>query len=163
MRQTAKDLIAEVIKRYYSEEEVLTARDLLLKSYDGLFVYEMKNRRNSKPSVAGKGKSKHESFIEDILCAMYELDKKRIVTGFCANNLARLPKCDPKEVDPYSNLQLILDLKERVKNLEDGAGSIHAQLLTHTENFKEKSNEISVHETTLAEHGVSLTDIETCI
>ena len=37
MRQTAKDNIAEVIKRFYSEEEVLVARDVLLKAYDGQF------------------------------------------------------------------------------------------------------------------------------
>ena len=163
MRQTAKELIAEVIKRFYSDVEVMEARDVLQKAYDGQFVYKMKTRRDTKPTATQKGKSKFESFIEDILCVMYELDKNRIVTGICATNLARLPKCDPKEVDPYSNLQLILDLKERVMNLEDSSGSMHAQLLSHDEHFKEKSKKINDHETTLTNHEVAITNIDTCI
>ena len=162
MRQTAKDNIADVLKRFYCDEEVSIARDELIKAYDGQFVYKMKNRRDSKPTAASKGKCKYESIIEDILCVMYELDKNRIVTNFCATNLARLPKYDPKEVDPFSNLQLILDLKERVKNLEDGAGSINAKLISHAEDFKAKSRQIAEHDTTLSEHEIAISEHDIC-
>ena len=154
MQRTPQDNIGEVLRRFYSDEELMTARDVLISSHTGSFDYEMKERSNTTGPKASRGKKKAESVIEDILIVMYELDRKKIVTEFVVRDLARLPKCDPKDVDPYSNLQYIIDLQQRVKNLEDNAGSIKAQLLTQSENTKTNTNTLADHETMFAEHEV---------
>ena len=100
INRTAKENIGEVLKRFYGDEEVFTARDVLISHYNASFEYEMKERRNTGPTKQTKGKKKSESVIEDILNVMYELDRKKVVTDFVARNLLRLPKCDPKDVDP---------------------------------------------------------------
>ena len=107
--------------------------------YDGQFSHEMKPRRNTKPSRTQKGKDKYVSIVDDIIAVMLELDKKEITTCFVATNLARLPRCDPKDVDPYGNLQLILELHERVQGLEDNLGSVKAQALVTSEDVKKNS------------------------
>ena len=71
----------------------MTARDVLIKAHNGDYEHEMKIRRDTTASRGpGKGKKKEESVIEDILTAMFELDRKKIVSNFVALNLARLPK-----------------------------------------------------------------------
>ena len=160
MNRTAKVNIGEVLKRFYGDEEVLLARDVLITHYSESFEYDMKERRNTGPTKQNKGKKKSESVIEDILNVMYELDRKKVVTDFVARNLLRLPKCDPKDVDPYSNLQLILDLKRRISTLEDNAGSITAQVISNTENVKSNSNILAQHESVYSEHEASISDHE---
>ena len=73
---------------------------------------------------------------KDVLAVMYELDKNKIETSFVAVNVSRIPRCDPKDVDPYANLQLILDLQDRVQQIEDNVGSVHAQVITNKENIE---------------------------
>ena len=110
--RTAIENIANVIKRFYNEGEIIKAKDTLATAYKGKFTYELRNRRNTGPSKNKQAKQKFEATVDDIMAVMKELDEKGIVTCFVATNLARLPNCDPKDVDPYCNHQLILELKK---------------------------------------------------
>ena len=141
----------------------MAAKEVLIKAHSGSYDHEMKNRRDTTSSRGTKGKKKEESVIEDILSVMYELDIKKIVTKFVALNLLRLPKCDPKDVDPYSNLQYILDLQQRMQKLEDSTGLMQAQINSNKEDIKENNRTLDQHETNYAEHEVALTDHEKLI
>ena len=160
IKRTPMDNIGEVLKRFYSEEEVTIARDVLIEHYSEIYDYDMKDRHNTTASRGAKGKKKSESFIEDILNVMYELDRKSVITVFVVRNLARLPRCDPKDVDPYGNLQLILDLQERVRNLEDNMGSVQAQVIGNIQNIKLNDEVLAQHEIVYAEHDTHLQEIE---
>ena len=59
------------------------------------------------------------STVDDILTVLTELDGKGVSAPFVAKDLNRLPKCEPKHIDPYANYQLIMALQERVHRLKD--------------------------------------------
>ena len=149
MHRSPRDNIAEVIYRFYDVEEIIKAKDALAVNYQGQFTYELKNRRNTKPSKTNTGKLKGESTLGDILSVMYELDKKKVKTSFVARHVSRIPKCDPKDVDPFANLQLIIKLQKRLKELEESVGSVHAQAISNKEVSENNSK--------------SITDIETAV
>ena len=163
MHRSPKDNIAEVINRFYSDEEVITAKDILDDNYQGCFTHELKNRRNTRPSKNSRGKDETESTVDDILIVMYELDKSKIDTSFVALNLARLPKCDPKDVDPFSNLQLILSLQERLQQLEDNVGSVHVEVISNTESLKRNTKSIDEIEDVIAKMVVNEASFEKVI
>ena len=156
MHRTAKENIADVLCKFFCEEEVITAKEMLKTFYKGRFTYEMKDRRNTTGTQVKPGKNKTDSVINDILSVMYELDEKKIVTEFVVKDLSRLPKCDPKEVDPYSNLQLIIDLQQRLYNLENTAGSMQAQLISNVESIKFNNVTLARHETVYGQHEIDI-------
>ncbi len=65
---------------------------------------------------------KLDLIIDDIISAMLELDQKGIHTNFVANHILKLPKCDPKDIDPYTTLQRLLKLEDRMSALETDVG-----------------------------------------
>lgn len=69
------------------------------------------------------------STVDDIMTVIMELDGKGVSTSFVAKNLNRLPKCDPKDIDPYANHQLIMALQERVHRLEDNMSEAKAEII----------------------------------
>ena len=151
MHRSPSENIADVITRFHSEDEIIKAKDVLSTNYQGRFIYEMKNRRNTKPSKTAKGKHKAESTVDDILAVMKELDKNKIKTSFVAINVLRIPKCDPKDVDPYANLQLILSLQERLQQLEENVGLVQAQTISNTETSESNCKSIDELETAMVQ------------
>ncbi|MPC73543.1 hypothetical protein E2C01_067876 [Portunus trituberculatus] len=103
---------------------------MLVNKHDILIDHEIRKRRN----VAGKTKS--ESTVEDILTVMMNLDSKGITTSFVAKDLNRLPKYDPKDIDPYGNHQLIMALQEWVQRLEDNISEAKAEIFCNQDGLR---------------------------
>ena len=91
---------------------------------------------------------------EDIVSAMHELDVKSIETNFVAKNLSRLPKCDPKDLDPYAAMEMILGLEDRLKKMESTMGETVARQITQAEDIKYVKDSMKTHELILSNTAV---------
>lgn len=140
VQRSTKENIAACVGRFYSLERVVEARDLLSRMYDSKLSTKLKNRRNTS------NKMKIEQTSDDIVTAMVELDRKGIETNFVAKNVLQLPRCDPKDIDPYATLHRLLMLEERVKSLETGVGDNKADLLMQNDNMTKMKQVIDTHE-----------------
>ena len=72
---------------------------------------------------------KADSIIEDIINAMIDIDQKGGTTNFVARNIDRLPRCDPKDIDPYANLQRLLVMEEKLKIVEEKLNASQADVV----------------------------------
>ena len=142
MKRSVITNIVEVISRYYSWDEISFARELLINHYGdcvGLGQI-LKNRRTTT------GKQKCVTCSEDIVNALHELDANGIITNFVARNLGRLPKCDPKDIDPYTAMQMIFSMEERIKTVEDNLSEARAHIINQEENLKCLSESVKTQE-----------------
>lgn len=144
MKRTTHVNITEVIASHFSLEEVIQARDILIGNYDDKIGHLLKNRRNTQNKV------KCVSMTEDIMNALQELDMKSIETHFVAKNLSRLPKCDPKDIDPYATMQLLLAIDDRLKKVEDNMGEAMAKVIYQDDGLKSLKDTVETHELLLS-------------
>ena len=70
LHRSAKDNIADVVCKFYSQEEISDAKQKI-SLYDDVLQVKLKARRNTN------AKLKLEAEVGDILNALYDLDKKR--------------------------------------------------------------------------------------
>ena len=143
MHRSAKESIADVVCRFYSPEEISDAKSKICLFEKHLQV-KLKTRRN------GKGKLKIEAEVADILNALYELDKKEIKTRFLSENMARIPPCNPSEVDPYSNMLCITDLQTENKSVKENLGAVKAHAISNSDKISELNEAIQEIKSLLA-------------
>ena len=91
---------------------------------------------------------------EDLVSAMQELDVKNIETNFVAKNLSRVPKSDPKDLDPYAAMEMILALEERLKKMENTMGETVVRQITHEDDIKFVKDSVKTHEVILSNTAV---------
>ena len=144
MKRSVSNNIAEVISRHFSVEEISEARDVLKNNYDDNVNHLLKDRRNTST------KAKCVTMAEDIVSAMQELDVKGFETNFVAKNLCRLPKCDPKDLDPYAAMEMILALEDRLKKMESTMGETVARQITQEDDIKYVKESVKTHELILS-------------
>ena len=108
MKRSVSNNITEVISRHFSLEEISDAKDILKTNYGvGQILKDRRNTTNKAKCVA---------------IAEERIRWKCIETNFVAKNLSRLPKSDPKDLDPYAAMEMILALDERLKKMEKHNG-----------------------------------------
>ena len=129
-KRTTRVKIVEVVARSFSPDDIMKARDVL--SNDSR-ISKLKNRRNTNARM------RHEQTTDDIVGALMELDQLGVETNFVAKNLFVLPKCDPKDLDPFSTLQKLIALEERVTFMESTAGETKAEVLSQMDAVKRLS------------------------
>ena len=140
IKRTVNNNIVEVVARHFSMEEVSKAKDILLDGYGNVIAHHLKIRRNTN------NKNKCISMCEDIMQALKELDMKGMETHFVAMNLSRLPRCDPKDIDPYATMQMMLAIDDRLKIVEDSVVEAKAQLLLQNDSLKSVKESVKTHE-----------------
>ena len=148
MKSCVSNNIAEVISRHFSLEEISEAKDVLKDTFGHNVSHMLKDRRNTST------KAKCVTMAEDIVGAMHGLDAKCIETNFVAKNINRLPKCDPKDLDPYAAMEMVLALEERLKKMENTMGETVARQITQEENMKFMKDTINTHELIIANSSV---------
>lgn len=159
IHRTTRNNIAEVVLRHFSEPEIIVAKDILVNKYDELISHKIMKRRN----VSSRMKS--ESTVDDILIVMMELDGKGVPTSFVAKDLNRLPKCDPKDVDPYVNHQLIMALQERIHRVEENMSEAKAEIICNQDavrRMKSSQDEMETVITKLVTETPSYADVTAC-
>ena len=97
LKRTVKNNVIEAVSRHFSQDEVNEAKNCLEQTCS----VKLKIRRNTP------AKMKTVVTIEDIINTLIEVDKNGGETNFVGKNIGRLPKCDPKDIDPYANHQRI--------------------------------------------------------
>lgn len=107
IKRTTKDKIVECVARSFSPEAVIRAKEMLAND-KRLVKGKLKNRRNTNARL------KHEQTADDLVEAMMYLDQIGIETNYVVKNIFVLPKCDPKDIDPYAMLQRVMLLEEKV-------------------------------------------------
>jgi hypothetical protein len=145
LNRTVKSKILECAGRGFSDDDILTARDVLDREYGSQLKSKLKNRRN------GQTKMKAEQTLEDIVSAMMELDQNGIHTNFGAKDLIILPKCDPKDVDAYAILERLLAMEEKVRRIENGLNENVSEVMLSKEVLQKAVDTIKTHETLLTE------------
>ena len=143
LHRSAKESIADVVCRFYSQEEISDAKSKICLFEKHLEV-KPKTRRNCK------GKLKIEADVGDILNVLYELDKKGIKTRFLSENMARIPPCNPSEVDPYSNMLCINELQAESKNVKENLGAVKAHAISNSDKISEINEAIQEIKSLLA-------------
>ena len=106
LKRTVQNNVIEAVSRHFSQDEVNEAKNCLEQTCS----VKLKSRWNTP------AKMKTVVTIEDIINTLIEVDKNGGETNFVAKNIGRLPKCDPKDIDPYANLQRILTIEEDLAN-----------------------------------------------
>ena len=129
-KRTTRVKIVEVVAISFSPDDIMKARDVL--SNDSR-ISKLKNRRITNARM------RHEQTTDDIVGALMELDQLGVETNFVAKNLFVLPKCDPKDLDPFSTLQKLIALEERVTFMESTAGETKAEVLSQMDAVKRLS------------------------
>ncbi len=127
LNRKVKDKIIEGAGRAFSDDVILTARDVLDRKYGKDLNTKLKNRHN------GQAKMKGEQTLMDIVSAMMELDPNGIHTDFGVKDITILPKCDPKNVDTYAVLERLTMMEEKLRRLENGLNENVANVLIHKE------------------------------
>ena len=125
LKITIKKNIIEAVGRHFSLDEVVAAKDCLCGVFSNqpTLKLKLKNRRNTT------NKMKADSIIEDIINAMIDIDQKGGTTNFVARNIDRLPRCDPKDIDPYANLQRLLVMEEKMTIVEEKLNASQADVV----------------------------------
>ena len=126
LHRSTKENISDVVCKFYSQEEITDAKNKVY-LYDDFLQVKAKTRRNTS------GKLKIEVEVNDILNALYDLDKQEVKMRFLSENMARIPPCNPGEVDPYSNLLCITDLQADSKSMKDNLGAVKAHAVDNSE------------------------------
>ena len=140
MKRTTHINISEIVANHFSFEEISQARDILIANYEDEVGHLLKNRRNTPNKI------KCVTMSEDIMNSLQELDMKGINTNFVAKNLSRLPKCDPKDIDPYATMQLLLAIDDRLKKVEDNMGEAMAKVIFQGDGLKTIKDAVKTHE-----------------
>ncbi len=78
---------------------------------------------------------------------MVELDQKRNHTNFVANNILIVPHFDPKDMDPYAQLQRLVLLEERMRALEESQRANKIELIMQGDSLRKMKQSVDTHET----------------
>ncbi len=143
LNRTVNNKIIEGADRAFSDDVILTTRDVLDREYGKDRKTKLKNRRN------GQAKMKGEQTLMDIVSAVMELDRNGMHTNFGAKDITILPKCDPKNVDTYAVLERLIVMEEKVRRLKNGLNENVANVLIHKEQIDNATETIKTHETLL--------------
>lgn len=144
MGRTTKENIAQCVGRFFSLDSVIEAKDVMSGLYDDCLSTKLKNRRGTS------NRMKIDMMIDDIISAMVELDQKGIHTNFVARDILKLPKCDPKDIDPYTTLQRLLMLEDRVGALETDVGQNKAEAVMQCDDVRKLKQTVDTHETLIS-------------
>ena len=82
--------------------------------------------------------------------ALQEMDAKSIETNFVAKNLGRLPRHDPKDLDPYAVLEMVISLGDRLRKVEDSMGEAMAKVIVHDDGLRFVRETMKTHELILS-------------
>ena len=135
LQRSTKENIAEVVCKFYSQEEITDARQKVC-LYESFLQVKPKTRRNAS------NKLKIEAEVNDILNALYDLDKQQVKTRFLSQDMARIPPCSPGEIDPYSNLLCINDLQADSKRMKDNLGAVKAHAVTNSDKISQLTTDL---------------------
>ncbi len=139
--RTVKTNIIDCVSRYFSLDDALQAKDLLCDMYGSHVTYKVKTRRNTV------NKMKADSIVEDIVNVMVELDQKRNHSNFVVNNILIVPHFDPKDMDPYAQLQRLVLLEERMRALEESQHANKIELIIQVDSLRKMKQSVDTHET----------------
>ena len=145
LKRSAKANIIEGACRAFSEDIILSAKDVLDRHYGEKLASKLRCRRN------GTNKMKGEQTMDDIVSAMLELDQNGVCTNFGAKNILILPKCDPKDVDSYAVLERLMVMEEKLRRVENGLNENVAAVILQKESLQRVSDTVSTHETLLCD------------
>ena len=93
--------------------------------------------------------------IENIINTLIEVDKNGGETNFVAKNIGRLPKCDPKDIYPYANLQRILTIEEGISQIEEQLRLTTHEMGKNSDDMNIVRNTVVVLHEIIQAHGVS--------
>ena len=145
LKRTVQNNAIEAVSRHFSQDEVNEAKNCLEQTCS----VKLKSRRNTP------AKMKTGVTIEDIINTLIEVDKNGGETNFVAKNIGRLPKCDPKDIDPYANLQRILTIEERISQIEEQLRSTTHEVGKNSDDMNIVRNTVVVLHEIIQAHGVS--------
>ena len=108
--------ISTACVKHFSNEDIQDAKEKLFKEYEFILC-------NPKVRKGGAIRGKEELNMEDIFEAFRTLDKKKIEVRCVAENVRRLPKYNPEEVELTSLLERVMKventLMEHGKRLDE--------------------------------------------
>ena len=113
-KQCTENDIAVVILDLYDPQAIYDAKRLIWEHYN-MHLQPIGTRRNSLV-----GGSIHEKDLNDIMCAVKEIDKcgKEQSTMFVAANLDKLPRVTPGEIDLICVRERITLLEQATRNMQ---------------------------------------------
>ena len=134
MKRSTTEQLVKVIYRFYDIEEIIVAKKLLYQKYPQLGEYPTR-----KTSV---NRSEQEAHVIDIIDSMVDLDSQGVNLIFVAQNLKRIPKCDPHETDHISILEKIRKLECRLNSAENELSESKVQILTISDNVMDINSRV---------------------
>ena len=105
---SSKMKMRDVCAGYYTEEEIFNAK-VLLHSENPILFGELIRRQDSNV------RTKEEANLDDIYDWFRKLDDNELSVDVCANNIKRLPKYNPEEVEKTSMIERIIQLEESIQ------------------------------------------------
>jgi len=126
--KATKNEILMTIHGFYTDEEVLKAKDVIFDIVNNL---PMKVDGIPRLKARKESTNKRRLDCEDILNLIEFADKKQLeLPTFCAMDLNRLPRLSPCDVDAVRTAETVEDLKHHVHSLSNEIVEIK-QLLKH--------------------------------
>ena len=111
MKNCPFDIVKKTVVKFYTPDEVKEAKKVLWATYATQLEY--------KPRKGSAQKSKSEFEVEDIMNAMEVLSDDEVKMNFhvSADDLDRIPKCQPGELVDFAVMNKVARLEEKLLSL----------------------------------------------
>ena len=131
--------IHNVCIKYFSEEDLLTARTVLFEEYnEALSCLKYPAKR-----VGSKFKTRSVMNMEDIFEAFDTLDSKSISVICAASNIIDLPKYNPEEVELTSMLERIINIENKLEEHSSRLDENYARVTKNKSEIDENKRNIA--------------------
>ena len=133
---SSPDMLIDTIEKFYSEDDVREAKDLLWREYKDILPAPVSRRRGSVRTAV---KATAQDIILDGVVAIRNSGKTNNVT-FCAVNVKKLPKFNPEEINLQSIVNRLASVELQMRNVQENLGASVARV-TVLEDGKATSSE----------------------
>ena len=121
---SSPDMLIDTVEKFYSEDEIRLAKDLLWSEYEGVLPSKASRRRGSVRSAV-------KATVQDIVLEGAQKirnsgDMHNVV--FCAVDIKKLPKFNPEEMNLQSMVNRLATLEFQMREAQSDIGSNTARI-----------------------------------
>lgn len=111
IQSSTKDQVLKVVQGFYNVDEVICAKEMLYRLYEGkLGSYPQRKTSTQRSELF--------AHTDDIVNFVLQLDSQGVSLNFSAKNLHRIPKWAPNETGNFSIAEKLNQLEGRMQSLE---------------------------------------------
>ena len=131
--KSASENIRKILLSFYTADEILIAKKCLWENYKT-------NLQNFQDRKTTEKRTAKEANLDDIFKAFVTLDEVSVTTIFVSQNLDRLPRLNPEELNTTFLLERVTNLEKKLKEHEVTLTNHRVDILSLQDNINQKNS-----------------------